>query len=76
MPTQVYVTLAPFLSAEETGDLPHEEPFQTPALSVGKPRLETFDDIAEALALGERGEILGDLIAPAVDPSEWNVLRD
>lgn len=27
-------------------------------------------------AMRERGEIRGDLIAPAVDPSEWDALRE
>ncbi len=27
-------------------------------------------------ALRERGEITGDLVAPAVEPDEWDVLRE
>jgi prevent-host-death family protein len=27
-------------------------------------------------AMRDRGEILGDLVAPAVEPSEWEALRD
>jgi len=64
------------MSKSENSDLPHQEPFQTPALAIGKPRLKDFNEITKVLALEELGEIHGNLVAPAADPSEWNVLRD
>jgi hypothetical protein len=64
------------MSKSENSDLPHKEPFQTPALAIGKPRLENFDDLTEVLDLEAQAEILGDLVAPGADLSEWNVLRN
>ena len=41
------------LRGEEAAAATVQEPFRTPALSIGKPRLESFDDIEAVLDLAE-----------------------
>jgi plasmid stability protein len=40
----------------EEESTPAAEPFQTPLLSIGRPLLESFDDISEVLELAEGDE--------------------